>query len=77
MKEKGVIKVTCDQCQYGCEAEDGAPIKKPTSFMTNALELAKELRRGLQFRLGRVERLVHAPAQAEPVLQLHLVCRLQ
>ena len=31
------------QCMYGCEAEDGSPIKKPTSFVTNAPELAQEL----------------------------------
>ena len=42
MKDDGVTKVTCDQCQYGCADESGNPVKKPTSFMTNAPELAKE-----------------------------------
>ena len=44
MKEDGVLRVTADQCLYGSETEDGSPIKKPTSFMTNAPELARELR---------------------------------
>ena len=43
LNEKGVVRVTCDQCLYGCEAEDRSPIKKPTSFMSNAEELTKEL----------------------------------
>jgi hypothetical protein len=43
LNEKSVVRVTCDQCMYGCEAEDGSPIKKPTSFMSNAEELTKEL----------------------------------
>ena len=43
MRDNGVVKVTADQCQYGCADSDGNPLKKPTSFMTNAPELAKEL----------------------------------
>ena len=35
-REDGILRVTCDQCQYGCESEKGAPIMKPTSFLTNA-----------------------------------------
>ena len=44
VQEKGVETATCDQCQYGSEAADGSPIKKPTKFCTNAPELAKELK---------------------------------
>ena len=44
LKEMSVEKATCDQCLYGCTAEDGSPVKKPTTFMTNTPELAKELR---------------------------------
>ena len=43
MMDQGVVKATADQCQYGCADEHGNPAKKPTSFMTNAPELAKEL----------------------------------
>ncbi len=41
MKDDGVTKATCDQCQYGGADESGNPVKKPTSFMTNAPELAR------------------------------------
>ena len=34
--ERGVETATCDQCMYGCAAADESPVKKPTSFMTNA-----------------------------------------
>ena len=34
--EDGIIKVTCDQCQYGMEDPDGNLIKKPTTFLTNS-----------------------------------------
>ena len=44
MSEQGVETATCDQCLYGCRAADGSPVKKPTMFPTNALELAKRLR---------------------------------
>ena len=44
LKEQGVVTATCDQCRYGCTASDGSPVKKPTTFMTNAPELAKHLR---------------------------------
>ena len=43
MRDDGVIKATCDQCRYGCADDDGNPVKKLTSFVTNAPELAKEL----------------------------------
>ena len=43
MKDEGVVKATAGQCQCGCVDEHGNPVKKPTSFMTNAPELAKEL----------------------------------
>ena len=34
MKELRITKATCDQCQHGCEAEDGSRVKRPTSCMT-------------------------------------------
>ena len=43
MNEVGVTTSVCDQCLYGCEAEDGEPIKKPTKFVTNSSEMAKQL----------------------------------
>ena len=45
LSEPGVVTATCDQCFYGCESEAGDPVKKPTTLMTNALELAGELGR--------------------------------
>ena len=42
-KEMGVVTSVCDQCLYGCEAEDGSPIKKPTKFITNSVEISKQL----------------------------------
>ena len=36
MTEQDVEIATCDQCMYGCADSDGNPVKKPTSFMTNA-----------------------------------------
>ena len=44
LDEPGVETATCDQCMYGCSAAAGGPVKKPTTFMTNAPELAKRLR---------------------------------
>ena len=46
LAEAGVVTAACDQCRYGCTAEDGSPVKRPTTFMTNAPELAKEFRAG-------------------------------
>ena len=56
MREEGTLKATCDQCLYGCEAEDGSPVKKPTSFMTNSPELVKELSARCGGRGGRCSR---------------------
>ena len=44
MGEQGVETAVCDQCMYGSKTLDGAPVKKPTQFLTNAPELAKNLR---------------------------------
>ena len=63
MKDDGVIKVTCDQCMYGFADDGGAPVKKPTSFMTNAPELARELNARCNGRgglCGRPEGGTHA-----------------
>ena len=54
--EPGVVKATCDQCQYGSKAEDGSPIKKPTAFLTSATEMANELRDRCQGRGGDCSR---------------------
>ena len=54
--ESGVETATCDQCMYGCETSDGHPIKKPTTFMTNAPELAKELRTRCSGKSGACSR---------------------
>ena len=43
--ETGVLKATCDQCQYGMEDLDGNPIKKPTTFLTNSPEIAAQLKK--------------------------------
>ena len=56
LKERGVERATCDQCQYGSTAENGDPVKKPTTFMTNAPELAGELRARCQGRGGACSR---------------------
>ena len=34
--EHGVETATGEQCMYGCSAADGTPVKKPTTFTTNA-----------------------------------------
>ena len=56
MSEPGVVTATCDQCLYGCEPEAGDPVKKPTTFMTNAPELAGELERRCTGRGGACSR---------------------
>lgn len=43
MAEDGMIRVVCDQCQYGMEDLDGNPVKKPRSFLTNSPEIAAQL----------------------------------
>ena len=44
LEEKGVERATAGQRMYGCESEDGSPVKKPTTFITSAEELSKQLR---------------------------------
>ena len=56
MQEKGVEAAICDQCQYGSEDLQGSPIKKPTKFLTNAPELAKELKARCSGRSGECSR---------------------
>ena len=31
----GVVTATCDQFRHECTAEDGLPVKKPTTLMTS------------------------------------------
>ena len=47
-----VETVIGDQCQYGAVDKEGAPIKKPTRFMTNSAEIAKALGKRCTGRLG-------------------------
>ena len=56
MAEDGIIRVTCDQCQYGMEDLDGNPIKKPTSFLTNSIEIAGQLDKRCFGKLGKCSR---------------------
>ena len=56
MSEPGVKRVVGDQCLYGCEAESGSPVKKPTGFMTNTPELGKELAMRCSGRSGNCSR---------------------
>ena len=56
MSEPGVTRVFGDQCLYGCEAESGSPVKKPTGFMTNAPGLGKELAMRCSGRSGNCSR---------------------
>ena len=68
MKDEGVVKVTADQCQYGCADSKGDPVKKPTSFMTNAAEPAKELTKrciGGNGECSRPEKGVHAQCRVK------------
>ena len=53
---KRVQKVSCHQCQYGAEHENGQPIRKATSFMSNAPFLLDELQLRCQGRLGECSR---------------------
>ena len=43
ISEEGVVRGTCDQCLYGCESESKEPVKKPTTFMTNPIQIARQL----------------------------------
>ena len=54
--ETGVMKATCDQCQYGMEDLDGNPIKKPTTFLTNSPEIAAQLKKRCFGKLGSCSR---------------------
>ena len=64
--EIGVEAAVCDQCMYGASSFDGAPIKKPTRFLTNAPELAKRLRQRCVARDGTCSR---------PSGGVHVQCR--
>ena len=56
MSEVGVEMATCDQCQYGMASPSGDPMKKPTSFLTNSLHVAAQLRRRCTGRGGACSR---------------------
>ena len=66
--EVGVETATCDQCMYGCATSAGEPMKKPTTFLTNAPELAKRLRtrcNGKAGMCGRAEGGSHAQCRGK------------
>ena len=52
MQLDGVEVATGDQCQYHAADRDGAPIKKPTRFMTNSPHVAKALSKRCAGKLG-------------------------
>ena len=54
--EPGVVKATCDQCQYGMDDLDGNPIRKPTTFLTKAAEIAGQLTKRCNGRSGQCSR---------------------
>ena len=41
LRQDGVDRIVCDQCQHGAQDESGNPIRKPTAFMSNAEEKHK------------------------------------
>ena len=55
-KEAGVCTSVIDQCLYGCETPQGEPIKKPTKWITNSAEIAKQLSRRCQGKDGDCSR---------------------
>ena len=65
-KEVGVTTSIIDQCLYGSETPDGDPIKKPTKFVTNSEEIAKQLSRRCLGKDGKCSR---------PKGGLHQQCR--
>ena len=56
MGEQGVTTSVADQCLYGCLAEGESPVKKPTRFVTNSEEIAKQLGDRCQGRGGMCSR---------------------
>lgn len=52
----GVQRATGDQCQYGAEAVNGRPIKKPSDFMTNSPQVAAALSRRCEGNGGTCSR---------------------
>ena len=43
MEEPRVVRVVCDQCQYGQMGDEGNPMRKRIGWMTNSDGLAGEL----------------------------------
>ena len=52
LSEEGVVRARCDQCLYGCESEAKKTVKKPTTFMTNSPEVARQLEKRCKCRGG-------------------------
>ena len=75
MREPGVMWVTCDQCVYGCEV-DNSPVKNPTSFLTDAPELGRELSARCFGRAGLVQptrgRRAHAMSRQDGSSYCHV-----
>ena len=53
---EGVDRVRADQCQYGATSESGQPIKKPTRFLSNSVEIRNELQKKCTGRGGECSR---------------------
>ena len=56
LSEEGVVRATCAQCLYGCEPDAKEPVKKPTAFMTNSPEVARQLEQRCKGRGGDCSR---------------------
>ena len=48
----GVMRTRMDQCQYGARDEEGAPVRKPTDFVTNSGYICQNLTKVCQGRHG-------------------------
>ena len=70
---KGVMRAELDQCEFGLMSEDElgrAPAKKPTSLLTNSVEVFRTMgvkckggHRHVQLMAGRARAAAHYPAK--------------
>ena len=56
LSDPRVERVTGDQCQYGQQAYDGSPVKKPTGWMSNGEKILESLSRRCRGRGGQCSR---------------------
>ena len=79
----GEVRVVVgDQCQYNAQDRRGAPIKKPTKFMTNSPAIAEQLEKRCRGRLGLCSRpsggshaLCNGRTAKEAAMYLFDLCR--